>query len=96
MKNPLTFRIESNVGALILLIVSSFFIFIFSSSYSVFIQELEIQSITQTQLLIPSRTERHLMIQWAHENHVEIPNDQSRYRHLVVKHPNRPWLENLH
>lgn len=92
-RNPLTFRVESSLGAVFISLLSMFFIgllFIFIKNFNT---DIDIMSGTLGNRSINkiSQTEVFLMQAWIVDNNVNIP-EGSGYRYLVRKYPERPWL----
>jgi len=92
VKNFLTIEIESYVGAVFILLLSSFFVgFIFIAMKNLGSDVVVINS-EQVQVKTISVTERVLIQNWLKENKVEIPEEVG-YRYLIAKYPSKPWLK---
>lgn len=93
MKNPLTFNIESYIGAVFmalfgLFLVSLLFVVIRNTQ-----NDIDIMSATQNRVKVQSvsETELNLMQKWIEANKIEVPEDQG-YRYILRTYPTRPWL----
>lgn len=97
MRNPLTFRVESVVGALMILAISGFFVGLFYANARNFDSELmTLNPETKTWISAAksSSEERKQMLDWVQKNDIELPLSGDQIRYLMVKYPERPWLDN--
>ena len=94
MKNPLTFQVESSLGAVFLSLLSVFFIGLLFIAMKNFSSDIDVLSAVSgnNKVVRMSQTERLLIWQWVSDNEIEIPEDQG-YNYLIKKYPLRPWLE---
>ena len=92
MKNPLTFRIESWLGSVIVLVVSAFLVGWFLIAVKNFSSETEILNSSGAKLKIVSPEEKSLIDQWLQQDNVGISASEVGYRYIVKKFPDKPWL----
>lgn len=94
MKNPLTFRVESSLGAVYISLLSMFFIGLLFTAVKNFESDVDIMTSTSGSIktLKISATESALIQEWIVGNGVIIPKG-SGYRYLLRKYPDRPWLD---
>lgn len=94
MKNPITFRVESSLGAVFISLLSFFFIGLLFISIKSYETELDIMIATATNNKVGrfSESEKVLIRDWILDNDVELP-EGSGYKYLLRKHPDRPWLD---
>lgn len=94
MKNPITFRVESSLGAVFISLLSFFFIGLLFISIKNFETETDVMDITAGNNKVSnfSNPERALMRNWILDNDVELP-EGSGYKYLIRKYPDRPWLD---
>lgn len=91
MKNPLTLRIESYLGAIFIMALALFFIiFMFSANQSLE-ADLEVLNAQGAKIKIISSSEKKLIEEWVNQNQIVIPESESKYRYMILKYPNRPW-----
>lgn len=91
IKNFLTFRVESALGAVFIVGLSSLFIgFLFTSMKS-FNADVEMVDVNPASVKYISYTERSLIDKWVSDNKIEIPKDKG-YRYVIGKYPEKPWL----
>ena len=103
MRNPLTFRIESWVGVVFLVGLTSLLIGFMYTAMANFDSDMGSLSMEQSGAsqakhparLVLSATERGLMDDWLAENSatVTIPSGVDHYNFLVKKYPSKPWLK---
>ena len=98
MRNPLTFRVESWIGALLLLGVAGFFIALMFSAQSSFSSDLnvDISMSTQTQRRHKTteaiaQTDRALIDAWIAEGDIVVPPDVDVYKFVLKNYPDKPW-----
>lgn len=96
MKNPLTFQIESSLGAVFVSLLSMFFIGLIFIAVKNFETDTDIETMLMTtennkKPRTISATELVMMQEWIQENNVEIP-DGMGYRYLTRKYPSKPWI----
>ena len=95
MKNPLTFRVESWVGSVIVLVFSAFLVGTFVLAVQNFGSEAEIltSSNNGVKLRIVSAQEKVLIDGWLAKANTSISAEDVGYRHLIKKYPDKPWAE---
>ena len=91
MKNFLTFQTESYVGAIFIVLFSSFLLGLFFLALHGFNSDLDIAGDNQTRVLHISDTQRQLMDDWVRENNIQVPPGEG-YRYLLKTYPSKPWL----
>ena len=93
MKNPLTFRTESSLGAVFISLLSMFFIGLLFISIKNAENDIDIVNGTYaaTGARKISHTELSLIRSWLSENNIDIPEGRG-YKYLIRKYPDRPWL----
>ena len=93
MRNPLTFQIESSLGAVFISLLSLFFIGLLFISIKNFGNDVDVLAASSdTRVSKLTQTERLLLKQWIEDNHVTIP-EGSGYNYLLRKYPKKPWLD---
>ncbi|MDO8496129.1 MAG: hypothetical protein Q7S43_01605 [bacterium] len=94
MGNPITFRVESSLGAVFISLLSFFFIGLLFISIKNFETETDVMDTTAGNNKVSnfSDPERVLMRDWILDNNVELP-EGSGYKYLIRKYPDRPWLD---
>ncbi len=92
MRSPLTFRIESAVGSIFVLIFTAFMIGLFFIANKNFESELDILSIANPTAKTYAKRETILINKWVEENKILIPSGKSRIRYLLEQYPDRPWF----
>ena len=94
MKNPLTFHVESSLGAVFISLLAMFFIGLMLVAVKNFESDLDIMSTTNTNTSIKtaSPTELAMVREWVATNNIELKEGQG-YRYLLRKYPSRPWLD---
>jgi hypothetical protein len=94
MKNPITFRVESSLGAVFISLLAFFFIGLIFIAVKNFETDIDVMtSISNSNRITHlSESERILIVEWAEYNDVTIPDGRG-YRYLVRKYPDRPWLD---
>lgn len=94
MKNPLTLRTESSLGAVFISLLSLFFIGLIFISIKNFNSDIDIMNGTYNnnpRVVRVSQTELILIQSWVQDNNIVIP-DGSGYKYLLRKYPSKPWL----
>ncbi len=92
MKNPLTFRVESWLGSVIVLAVSAFLVGWFLISVKNFNSDNEILNSSGVRLRTVSPEEKSLIDQWLQQDRVGISASEVGYRYIIQKFPDKPWL----
>lgn len=93
MKNPLTFRIESGLGAIFIIAFAGFFIGLFFVFTKNFDSELSVSN-SSSASVYGSPQERTQADAWIKQNHITgIPSGPMRMRYLIDKYPDRPWTQ---
>lgn len=94
MRNPLTFRVESSLGAAFVSLLSMFFIGLLFIAIKNFETDVDIMSMdTQNnRIRTTSKTEFNLMKEWVDDNDINIP-EGSGPRYLRREYPDKPWLD---
>lgn len=91
MKNPLTFKIESWFGSVIVLIVSAFFVGWFLIAVRNFNSDTEILNSSITKLKTVSLEEKSMIDQWLRQDNIGISASEVGYRYIIQKFPDKPW-----
>ncbi|OGN01102.1 MAG: hypothetical protein A3B91_00800 [Candidatus Yanofskybacteria bacterium RIFCSPHIGHO2_02_FULL_41_29] len=93
MKNPLTYHIESSLGAVFISLLALFFVGILFVAIKNFNTDVDVMTIIASNNKVSrvSQTERYLMQEWIKSNSIEIP-EGSGTKYLLRKYPSRPWL----
>lgn len=93
MKNPLTFRVESSLGAVFISLLALFFIGLIFIAIKNFNSDIDIMNGTydNSRIIRVSQTEQILIQAWVHDNNIDVPDGLS-YKYLLRKYPGRPWL----
>ena len=91
MKNPLTFKIESWLGSVIVLIFSAFLVGWFLIAVKNFNSETEILNFSGTKLKTVSPEEKSLIDQWLRQDNIGISAPEVGYRYIIKKFPDKPW-----
>ena len=94
LKNPLTYRVESSLGATFILLLTTFFISLFFIAMKNFNTDIDILTLDYSTPKIRkiSRSEVVFIQEWIKINQIEIPEGLG-YNYLVRKYPDRPWLD---
>jgi hypothetical protein len=94
MRNPLTFRVESSLGAVFISLLSLFFIGILFISMKNLDSDLSVLTSTTSEVKVRNiaQSEVILIQEWVAVNKIVIP-EGSGYRYLLRKYPSRPWLD---
>ena len=92
MKNPLTLKIESWLGLVIVLIISIFLVGWFLIAVRNFNSDTEILNSSITKLKIVSPEEKSLIDQWLQQDNIGISASEVGYRYIIQKFPDKPWL----
>jgi hypothetical protein len=92
MKNPLTFKIESWLGSVIVLIVSAFLVGWFLIAVRNFNSDTEILNSSITKLRTVSPEEKSSIDQWLQQDNIGISASEVGYRYIIQKFPDKPWL----
>jgi len=94
MKNPLTFHVESSLGAVFISLLALFFIGLLFIAVKNFESDIDIMTTTSNSIKTARVSEPELVLirEWLDMSNVEIP-EGSGYKYLVRKYPNKPWLD---
>ncbi len=92
MRNPLTFKIESWFGSVIVLIFSAFLVGWFLIAVRNFNSDAEILNVSGAKLRTVSPEEKSLIDQWLRQDNVGISASEVGYRYIIQKFPDKPWL----
>lgn len=92
MKNPLTFRVESWLGSVVVLAVSAFLVGWFLIAVRNFNSDTEILNSSSTKLRTVSPEEKSLIDQWLQQDNIGISASEVGYRYIIQKFPDKPWL----
>jgi hypothetical protein len=92
MKNPLTFRIESWLGSVVVLAVAAFLVGWFLIAMRNFNSDAEILNSSSVKLRTVSPEEKSLIDQWLRQDNVGISASEVGYRYIIQKFPDKPWL----
>ena len=94
MKNPLSFRVESSLGAVFISLLGLFFVGLLFASINNFESDVDVMTSISSNVGPKgiSQTERILMQDWVTANSIEIPKG-SGYKYLLRKYPDHPWMD---
>lgn len=92
MRNPLAFKIESWLGAIIVLVVSAFLVGWFLIAVRNFNSDTEILNSSSAKLRTVSPEEKLLIDQWLQQDNIGISASEVGYRYIIQKFPDKPWL----
>ena len=94
MKNPLTFRAESSLGAIFVSLLGLFFIGLLFIAMKNFSSDIDVLSVGlhNNRIVRVSQAEKFLIQEWIRDNDIEIPGGKG-YNYLIGKYPDRPWLD---
>lgn len=92
MKNPLTFRVESWLGSVFVLIISAFFVGFFIIAVKNFNSDTDILNSSSVKLRTVSPEEKSMIDQWLQQNNIGISAPEVGYRYIIQKFPDKPWL----
>jgi hypothetical protein len=92
-KNPITYKVESYMGASYACLLAAFFGSLIIIAVKNFETDIDIMSATSNTNKVShvSETERTLIEEWVDRNDVLIPEGKG-YRYLINEYPDRPWL----
>lgn len=94
MRNFLTFKIESVLGAVFIVAFAGFFIglfFIFMRNYD---SDLSTANSVSSVAFYGLPQERILVKEWIKQNNIrDVPAGPTRMRYLINKYPDRPWTQ---
>ncbi len=94
MKNPLTFRVESWVGALLILAVSTFLLGICIIAVKNFSSDTDVLAFSsEVKLKTISAEEKKLIDDWLASTNSSISVKDVGYRYIIKKYPDKPWLD---
>ena len=93
VKNPLTFRIETWLGSVIVFVVAAFLVGIFWAAKKNFESESEILSATSVQIHPISIQEKFLIDEWLTKSNLGLSVKDVGYRFIVRKFPDKPWTQ---
>ncbi len=91
MESFSTWKLESILGAILVVLVAGFFVTKIFAVLSDFNTEVEIQTNDQVVVKGIPETERKLIEAWVHDNNIEVPPGKG-YRYLIQTYPDKPWL----
>ncbi len=95
MKNALTYRVESSLGAVFISLLSLFFIGLMFIAVKNFGSDMDVMTAMDTnhiKTLAISQSEVVLIQDWVKNNGIVLP-EGSGFRYLLRKYPDRPWLD---
>ena len=92
MKNLVTFKVESILGATFISVLSIFFVSILFIEMKNFNSDTDIMAIDTSSIKFISSTERIEIQNWVRSNNIKIPSGQG-YRYVLRTYPDKPWLE---
>jgi hypothetical protein len=93
MKNFLTFKVESYMGAFFVVALGTFFIILFFLLRQSFEADVDVINANNAKVKFVSVPERNLIDEWAAQNNILIPESASRYRYIINTYPNKPWTQ---
>ncbi len=93
MRNPLTFQVESYMGAAFVAALCCFLVAMFFISVKNFTSDLDIMNATTPQLKRGATTQQELVDNWLAENGITLP-EGTTYQEILHLFPTKPWLTN--
>ncbi len=90
MRNPLTFQVESYIGATFVFLFTGFcvaLIFIINKNFDT---DLSVQASQDFHIRRISPTEKHAIDIWMRSNGISIPTGEG-YGWILTQYPSRPW-----
>ena len=92
MKNPLTFRLESGMGALIISIFAIAFIAFLFIEMSKYNSDLDVLTLGSTRINAVSPQEKELIDQWIASSGNDISVKDVGYLYILRQYPDKPWF----
>ncbi|MBI2676418.1 MAG: hypothetical protein HYX21_00480 [Candidatus Yanofskybacteria bacterium] len=98
MKNPLTLKVESSLGIVLLACLALFFIsffFIVMKNFNLDVDAEILQASNIKRIKVVSGPERELIDGWLKGNTsvIILPESESKYRYILHKYPDKPWAK---
>jgi hypothetical protein len=92
MRNPLTIKIETWLGGVMILAISASLVGFFIIAVKNFNSDVDVLNATTAKAKVISPQERMLIDQWLEENNAGISAQDVGYKYILNKFPNRPWI----
>jgi len=92
MRNPLSVRIETWLGGVMILAISASLVGFFIIAVKNFNSDVDILNATGVQVRNISPQEKQMIDQWLEENNTGISVQDVGYKYILNKFPNRPWI----
>jgi len=92
MKNPLTQKVESWLGAFIVLSFSAFLVGWFLIAVKNFSSDTDSVNFSALRLETVSPEEKLLIDQWLKQNNLKASQVGANYRRIIQQFPDKPWL----
>jgi hypothetical protein len=92
MKNPLTFKVETWLGSVFILLISAFLVGWLLIAVKNFNSDTEILNSSGAKLKIVSPEEKSLIDQWLRQDNIGISATEVGYRYIIKQFPDKPWL----
>ena len=90
MRNPLTFQVESYMGAAFVTLFAGFCVAMIFIALQNFDSETRVLVAQEVYFKSISPSQRVQMELWLRQNNVRIPEGEG-YRWLIYTYPSRPW-----
>jgi hypothetical protein len=92
MRNPLTVKIETWLGGVMILAISASLVGFFIIAVRNFNSDVDVLNSTTAKARVVGSQERMLIDQWLEENGTGISVQDVGYKYILNKFPNRPWI----
>jgi hypothetical protein len=92
VKNPLSLKVESWFGSIIILSISAFLVGFFLVAVRNFSSDAETVDFSTLKLKTVSPEEKLLIDQWLRQNNGETSSKETNYRRIIQQFPDKPWL----
>ena len=92
IRNPLTIKVESYLGAFFVLSTAIFFGLMVYRSAQDFDSESIIMESQRVSIKTVSPTEKTLINNWVKANHITLPKGKG-YRYVINEYKTKPWLD---
>lgn len=92
IRNPLTFRIESWVGAVLVLGFSAFMVGIFIVALKNFNSDVDILNASGTKVKTIPSYERAMIDEWISKSNIGLSVQEVGYRYILQHFPDKPWI----
>ncbi len=92
MKNILTLKVESALGAIFISLLSIFLVSIMFIAMKNFESDDDIANASRSTIKFLSLNERLEIKTWVTNNNINIPPGKG-FRYVIKTYPDKPWLE---